>query len=80
MKFGDKTSKNFHDVRKVFLETSFCVYVCFVEFYMFFFDEFHVRGRNLLYKHICVGNVMVNIPKDHPRVLEEGPILVAKTL
>ena len=46
---------------------------------MFVLDEIHVRGTKLVYEHVRVGNIRANIPKDHPRVLEEGPKLVPKT-
>ena len=44
LKFGGQTSKNVHGVRKVCLETSLRVYVCFVEFCVFVLDETHVVG------------------------------------
>ena len=46
---------------------------------MFVLDEIYVRGPKLIYEHMRVGNSRENIPKDHPRVLEERPKLVAKT-
>ena len=52
MKFGGQTSKNVHDVRKVCLEMTLCVLACFIEFYVFFFDEIDVRGPKIIYKHI----------------------------
>ena len=79
MKFGGQTSKNVHDVRKVCLETTLCVLACFVEFYVFVLNEIPVRGHKIVYKHIQIVNIRENIPKDHPRVLEEGPKLVPKT-
>ena len=48
-------------------------------FYMFCLDEIHVTGPKLIYEHVWVRNIWKNIPKDHPRVLEEGPKLVPKT-
>ena len=45
---------------------------------MFILDEIHVRGVKLIKGHVCLRNVQENIPKDQPRVLEEGPVLVAK--
>ena len=77
MNFSDKTSKNVHDFWKVCLETTLCVLVCLV--YMFILNEIDVWCPKLVYKHIQVGYVRENIPKDHPRVLEEGLMLVAKT-
>ena len=46
---------------------------------MFIFNEIYVRGIKLIDDHFWVGNFLENIPKDLPRVLEEGPMLVAKT-
>ena len=68
-------SNNVHDVRKVCLETSLYVLVYFIEFYVFVLDEINVRGPKLVYKHIQVGNVQAKLPKDQPRVLEEGPVV-----
>ena len=73
VKFGGQTSKNVHDVRHVCLGTTLFVYVCFIEFYVFVLNEIPVRGHKIVYKHIRVGNVQVKVPKDQPRVLEEGP-------
>lgn len=47
---------------------------------MFVLDEIHVSGPKLIYEHVWVGNVGANNPKDHPRVLEEGPKVGAKTV
>ena len=80
VKFGGQTSKNIHGVRKFCLETTLCVYACFVKFYVFVLDEIHLIGTKFLYEHVWVRNVQENIPKDHPRVLEEGPKLVPKTV
>ena len=46
---------------------------------MFVFDESDVRCVKIVYNNFWVGNVWANIPKDQPRVLEEGHVLVAKT-
>ena len=46
---------------------------------MFVLDEIPGRGPKLIYYHVWVVNVQDNIPKDRPRILEEGPMLVAKT-
>ena len=73
MNFGGQTSKNVHDVLKVCLEMTLCVLACFVEFYVFVLDEIHVRDSKIVYDHVWVGNVLENVPNDHPRVLEEGP-------
>ena len=56
-----------------------CVLVCLVKFYMFIMDKFDVRGPTLVYKNIRVEKVREKVPSDQLRVLEEGPILVAKT-
>ena len=58
---------------------TFCVLLCFVKFYKFVFDNIDVRCRELVNVHIRVENVWEKVPKDKPRVLEEGPTLVAKT-
>ena len=79
MKFGGQTSKNVHDVQKVCLEMTLCALACFADSYEFILDEIDVRVPKLLHKHIWVGNFLEKSPKDKPRVLEEGPILVAKT-
>ena len=75
MKFGGQTFKN---VQKVCLKMTLCVLACFVEFYVFLLDEIDKGGPKIVYKHIQIVNIRENIPKDHPRVLEEGPMLVAK--
>ena len=72
LKFGSQTSKNVHDVRKVCLETTLCVLACFIKFYVFILDKILVGGSTLVYDYLWVVNVWENIPKDHPRVLEEG--------
>ena len=77
--FGGQTSKNVHEVRKVSFKTTLCVYACFVGLYQFVMEEIHVRADKLAYDHVWVENVRENIPKDQPRDLEEGPMLVAKT-
>ena len=79
LKFGGQKFKNVYDIRNACLETTLCMYACFVKFYVFALDEVHVRDTKIVYKYILVGNLWENIPKDHPRVLEEGPMLVAKT-
>ena len=61
MKFGGQTSKNVHDVRNDCLETTLCVYVCFVNFYVFVLDQNHVVGPKLVYKHIWVGNLRIGL-------------------
>ena len=52
--FGGQTSKNVHDVLKVSLEITFCVYVCFVKFYVFVFYVTHVGGPKTVYEHMWV--------------------------
>ena len=44
VKFRGQTSNNVHDVRMVCFEMTLCVYVCFVEFYVFVLDKTHVVG------------------------------------
>ena len=46
---------------------------------MFVLEVIHVRGPKLVYGNVCVGNILANIAKDHPRVHEEGPKVGAKT-
>ena len=43
---------------------------------MFVLNEIHVRGVKLIEYHIWVRNIRKIIPKDHLRVLEEGPKIV----
>ena len=50
--FGGQTSKNGNDVRKACLETTLCVYACFVEFYLFVLDEVYVGGPKKSCKNI----------------------------
>ena len=45
---------------------------------MLVFNEINVRGPKLIYGHVFVGNIRPIIPKDHPRVFVEGPMMVAK--
>ena len=73
VKFVGQTSKNVHDVRNVSLETTLCVLACFVDLYVYVLDEFHVGGSKIVQKHIWNGYIQTNIPKDQPRVLDEGP-------
>ena len=40
---------------------------------MFVLDKINLRGVKLIDDHIWAGNVWKIIPKDHLRVLEEGP-------
>lgn len=47
---------------------------------MFVVDEIYVRGIKLIEYPIWFVKVQEIIPKDHPRVLDEGPKLVAKTV
>ena len=54
LKFGGQTFKNVHDVRKVFLEITLCVYAYFVEFYVIILEETHVVGPKIVYKYIWV--------------------------
>ena len=79
-KFEGQTSKNVDDVRKVCLEITFCVYACFVDFYVSVLDEIDVGGPKLISDHVWVGNIRANIPKDHLEVLEEGSKVGAKTV
>ena len=76
--FYEVWRSNVHDVRKVCLETTLCVLACFVESYVFVFDDIDMRGTKLVYDHILVVNSRAILPKDQPRVLEEGPFTRAK--
>ena len=80
VKFGGQTTKNVHDVPKVCLEMTLCVYACFVEFYVFVLYNIHVMDPKIIYDYVRVEKFWENIPKDHPRVLEEGPKVGAKTV
>ena len=75
---GGQTSNNVHEFQKVCLETTLCVYACFIMFYVFVFDEINVVGPKPVYKKVWAGNFRANISNNHPSVLEEGPKLVAK--
>ena len=44
--FVGQSSKNFHDVLKVYLETTVCVCACFVEYSVFVFDAIDVYVLN----------------------------------
>ena len=45
---------------------------------MFVLGEIPVRGPKIVYDNVWVGNVREKIPKDHQRVLEEGPKVVPR--
>lgn len=79
MMFGGQTSKNINDVGKVLPWNDLVSHSIFVEFYVFNLDKIDVKCPKLVYDHIQVGNVTVNIPKDQPRVLEEEPFTRAKS-
>ena len=64
MMFGYQTSKNVHDIQNVCLEMTLCVFVCFVEFNVFIFDEIVVGGPNLICGHIFLRDIWENILKD----------------
>ena len=70
-------SKNVYDVRNMCLEMTLCVQACFVKFYVFVLDEIYVRGFKHQEDRIWVSNFWDIIPKNHPRVLEEGTKFVA---
>ena len=57
---------------------TFCALAFLIEFYVLVLDEINVRVLKLVNKHVWVGKFQENIPKDHQRVLEEGPKLVSK--
>ena len=64
--FGGQRSKNVHDVRKVCPGTTFCVLACFVEFYVFVFDEIDLKVLNL-YTNIFV---FASSRKTSPRTIQ----------
>ena len=51
MKIGGQTPKNVHDVRKVCLEMSLCILECFIDFFVFVFDEIYVGVNKPVYDH-----------------------------
>ena len=59
---------------------TFCILACFDMFYVFILVEIHVRDPSLVQEHIKFRNVRENIPKDHSRVLEEGPFKSAQAV
>ena len=71
-------TKNVQRISKICLWLTLYIEAYFVEFYVFVLDKIHVRGSKLIEGYVWVVNIRENIPKDHPRVLEEGPMLVAK--
>ena len=68
-----KRPKKVHDVRKVCLKTTLCVYACFVEFYIFVLDQIDVECSKLIYKRIWIGNVWVRFHVGSTRGQEEDP-------
>ena len=48
----------------VYLEMTFCVLACFINFNVFFFDEIDVEGPKIVYEHIRVRIFCANIPTD----------------
>ena len=66
-------SKNIHDVQNVCLQMILCVYVFFIEIYMFSFNEAHEVRHKLIVNRIWVRNIVEIIPMYNLRVLEEGP-------
>ena len=79
MKFGGQTSKNVYDVRKVCLETTLRVYVCFIVFDVFVLHETHVLGLKHVYDNIWVGNVHVRIHIGPTRGPKGEPLLELNT-
>ena len=47
---------------------------------MFVLGEIHVRSPKLVNNHVWVETFWEKIPKDHSRVLKEGPKFVSKTV
>ena len=52
--------------KRFVLETTLCVLVCFIEFYVLVFDEIDVLGPKHLPKHIIVGNIRAQLSQDRP--------------
>ena len=73
-------SKNVNDVQNVCLQVTLCLLPCFLKFHVLVFDEVYMRGSKIISDHIQVGYVWEKIPKDQPRVLEEGPFTRAKAV
>ena len=48
MNLGGQMSKNVHDVRKVFFETTLCILEYFVEFYVFILNEIYMGGLKIV--------------------------------
>ena len=47
---------------------------------MFVLGEIKIIGAKLVKDHVWVGNIRENIPKHHPRILEKGHKVGAKTV
>lgn len=52
LKFGGQKSKNVDVIRKVCLETTLCFLKCFVDIYVFGFDEIYEGGPKFICEHI----------------------------
>ena len=73
-------TKNVQRISKICLWLTLYIEAYFVEFYVFVLDKIHVRGVKLIDGCISVVNVHEIIPKDHRRVLEEGPKITAPAI
>ena len=81
VKFGGQMSRNVHDIWKVCFETTFYVYACFIEIYVFILDEIYVGCPSLVYKTNRDGNVWLKVPKDELSNLMIYPwVLASKVL
>lgn len=54
MKFGGQSSRNVHDVQKVFLATTLCIFACFVKFTVLVLYEIYIGVPNIVNKPIRV--------------------------
>ena len=71
--FGCQTSKNVHDVRKVFLRMYSCVLMCLSEFYAFVLFELSVGCSYDLDEHFLGSIVRVRPHQVPTRGARDGP-------
>ena len=65
---------------KGLLETTMCVYACFIIFYVYVLDETYVVGNKLVYKHIWDGIAQVWLYVGLTRCPRVGPQHWSSTL
>ena len=73
LKFLGQTLKNVHDVWMMFLEMTLCVELCFIEIYVFIFEETHVVGYKIMFIYVWFGNVWVRLHVGPARAPKLGP-------